>query len=216
MIFSPLTFAVQITGTAKIGDQLLYTEIHQAEISPNGTYLSLSTEYFDKDQKLTGKMQSNYSYSPISPNYLFEDVRGKKTEKVTIDQDKKNLLIEKTEKNITYKSKIELKNDSIAGLGFHNFLVNNYESLIKSGGSVHFINTEKVDQYKFEISILKRENGQTWFKVIPSNLIYRAFIPPMVLCYEDQSKRVQSFEGLSNIKDQDGKLQKVVIQYKFK
>jgi hypothetical protein len=217
LIFSSLnSLALTITGIAKINGSVLYSEVHQAQYAANGTYQTLKTDYFDKNQKLVGKMTSTYSANHYSPNYLYEDLRTGKIEKVGINNEQKNFLIEKTEKGITYKSKLELKNDSIAGLGFHNFLVTNYDKLTKEGGEVYFVNTEKVDQYKFDISILKRESGKTWFKLVPNNIVYRAFLPPMILCYDDQSKRVQNFEGLSNIKDEDGKLQKVTIEYSYK
>jgi hypothetical protein len=213
VLISYNTFATMIEGTATLGGTVIYTEKHNATINAKGMYDNLQSEYFDKSNKKIATIKSDFAASAITPNYRFEDLRKNTTEVVNLDASKKNIIIERTEKGISYKSKLDLESNSVAGQGFHNFLIQNFDKLVKSGGEVFFVNTSKVDQFKFDIEVQSKEANKVCFKVVPTNVIYRTFIPPMILCYDSTTKRVISFEGLSNIEGPNGKLEKVIITY---
>ncbi len=207
--------ATIITGVATVNGKIVYTEKHNVTYNDKLMYETMDSDYLDSKNIKFLNIKSNFSLSPYVSNGRVEDLKKKVVEVYSVDANKKNMFIEKTENGKTYKLKMQLESDAIGNLGFHNYIVTHFDTLKNSGGDVYFINTQKLDQFKFNIVTTKKENGKVTFKVDPDNMIFRAFIPSMFLTYDEKTKRVLSFEGQSNIEGEDGKPAKVLINYSY-
>lgn len=208
-------FATMITGVATVNGKTLYTEKHNVTYNDKLMYETMDSDYIDATNKKFLNIKSDFKASPYVSNSKVEDLKKNVTEVITLDANKKFIIIEKTQNGKSTKAKLDLETNAIGNLGFHNYIVQYFDKLKNEGGDVYFINTQKLDQFKFNIVTTKKENGKVTFKVDPDNLIFRAFIPPMYLTYDEKTKRVLNFEGQSNIEGEDGKPAKVVINYTY-
>jgi hypothetical protein len=207
--------ATLITGVATVNGKTVYTEKHNVTYNEKLMYETMDSDYLDNTNKKFLNIKSDFKNSFYVSNGRVEDLKKKVVEVISVDANKKNMFIEKTENGKTYKLKMPLETDAVGNLGFHNYIVAHFDKLKNEGGDVYFINTQKLDQFKFNIVTTKKENGKVTFKVDPDNLIFRAFIPSMFLTYDEKTKRVLSFEGQSNIEGDDGKPAKVLINYTY-
>jgi hypothetical protein len=115
------------------------------------------------------------------------------------------LLIEKNENNQTSSSTLEIFPNSVLGQGFHNFIVTNFEKILKNSTEVNFVIPARSDQYKFEIKLEKIEQNLVTIKVFPSNYLIRAFVSPIILVYDKTDLSLVSFTGLSNLENEKRK-----------
>jgi hypothetical protein len=206
-------FAVEITGNAYIDNKLVYIEKHNATIEPNGIYKIIETSYLDTKGKEFAKIKSDFTYHHFIPNVVFDDYRFKYNEKIKVSEKLNNVLIEKNENNQTSSSTLELFPNSVLGQGFHNFIVTNFEKILKNSTEVNFVISARGDQYKFEIKLEKIEQNLVTIKVFPSNYLIRAFVSPIVLVYDKTDLSLVSFLGLSNLENEKRKSQEVFIKY---
>ncbi len=208
-------FGTTITGVATANGKVIYTEKHNVTYNDKLMYDTMDSDYLDSKNVKFLSIKSDFKNSPYVSNGKVENIKKNIVEIFSVDPSHKKMMIEKTENGKTYKLKMDLETDAIGNLGFHNYIVTHFDQLKNAGGDVYFINTQKLDQFKFNIVTTKKENGKVTFKVDPDNMIFRAFIPSMFLTYDEKTKRVLSFEGQSNVEGEDGKPAKVLINYTY-
>jgi len=214
-----MAMSEEIIGKAYNNNILIYTEKHNAKILNNKKYEELETSYRGPDDIEFAHIKSSFKKNDYVPDVFFQDLRNKRQEKISFDEIKKEIQIERSNGLNTTKKHLPLFSNSILGQGFHNYIVSHFDQFLakddKSAQSVSFIITNPADQYNFTIKREKINDDYVWINVKPSNIFISAFVPTINLCYERKNMRLKTFRGLSNIDDLDGKSQEVVIEYQY-
>lgn len=207
--------AIEMIGKATYKDKLLYTEKHSAVLDKEGFYKNLVTNYLDSNGQVFAKIQSNFEKNKIVPDYEFEDYRQKFKEKVTLESSLQKINIELEKSGKVEKNSLEIKKNSVLSQGFHNFILSQFKNLTEKKLEVYFVITNKNDQYKFVVQNEKTEAGKMFITIKPANFFLNAIIPTTNLVYEIETRRLLSFEGLTNIDDSNGKTLTAKIDYTY-
>jgi hypothetical protein len=214
-LFTQGAFGIEMIGKATFKDQLLYTEKHTAVLDKEGFYKNLVTNYLDSKGEVFAKIQSNFEKNKIVPDYEFEDYRQKFKEKVTLESSSQKINIEFDKAGKVERNTLEIKKNSVLSQGFHNFILSQFKNLMDKKLEVYFVITNRNDQYKFVVQNEKVDQGKIYISIKPANFFLNALVPTTKLVYEIESKRLLTFEGLTNIDDSNGKTLTAKIDYTY-
>jgi hypothetical protein len=90
------------------------------------------------------------------------------------------------------------------------------EVIQKGKLTLKFMIPGPLDVYEFKLKVFKVMDDKVEFEVMINNWFLKLFAPKLKMIYELKSRRLLSYEGLSNLKGADGKLMKVEIKYDYK
>jgi hypothetical protein len=221
LLVNQMAFAAnkKITGTAKnlTTGKFAYTEIHDIELDEQGFNKLIKSEYKNEKGEVFATVTSDFSKSKFVPNIIFKDNRFDKTEELTTDEKNKKISIKTSysKKNETKSDSIKWEENSVAGQGFDNYLKANFEKL-NSGEtlSIRFVVVPKHDDFKFGVKKIKAEgSSKVTFGLIIESFFLKMFINRLDVDYAIQGKSLVKYSGLSNLDDDNGKSQNVVIEY---
>lgn len=212
--------ALEFTGQAyKPGTkELLYIEKHKTQDDENGFNKIIETEYVTPDGKVFAKIKSDFSKDQVIPDKVFEDFRlGIKDELVFDPKTRKVIITRTNERTKKVKSNdFKAKDNSLAGQGFNNYLLKNFDTLEKGKSlPVNFIVLTNQDYFQFDIKKKSNKEDEIIFGLNISNLLFKAFVSEIRTTYAMANKRLLLFFGLSNIADAKGEPQNVEIKYEY-
>lgn len=190
------------------GSKALYIENHE-EIYKQGKHVETITNYKDLKGNSIAYRTLIFEKSQLSPNYDFEDKRTGYKEGAVLQGNK--LKIYKKEKSgATIQEKtIKAPASVVIDGGFNYYLKENFEA-VKKGKNLSFYFTvpSRLDYYKFRIRKAKelQLQGKAAMMVYlePDNFVLRALIDPIIIYYDMETKRIVSYEGISNINSGNG------------
>ncbi len=128
-------------------------------------------------------------------------------------------LFFKTNAKVPLKSKtILVPKPYVIDGGFNYFIKSNWEEIIKGNEMTFNIAIpSELDYYKFRITKEKEtvydKKNAVILKLELDNVVLRYLAGPITIIYDVESKRLLSYEGLSNIRNSSGKNYEVRISY---
>ncbi len=201
-------------------NEIVYIENHTVQFSKEGKALSSSTKYVNPKGKVIGTLESDFTNSLSAPAYKYMDLRHKKGHGIKYEKGK--LVLIQYNKDGTQKSKVlneKFTPDSlIVGCqGLHYYLIANFEKIKKiKNKPVKFLTPGNLSYFNFKLSHLGlNKKNQIELEAKISNLILRIFAPTLNMLYNSKTKRLVSYDGLSNITDDNDKNQSVKIVYQY-
>lgn len=216
LLASIVSQAERLEGTAKNnkGD-IVYFEKHTIETDQAGLNKFIRVEYSKADGSKFATMTSDFSESKMVPNTTFEDERIKTKSSMRLLNGEVQFEEFKDGKSISKKT-IPLQDSMVAGQGFDNFIRINFDKLEAKSIEFEFGVLERQDF--FSLTGYKKPSGASGdleFGIKASSWLVRFFAEELKVSYDAKSKKLKSFAGRSNILDESGKSQDVVITYKW-
>ncbi len=196
------------------GGNLLYREKHEVKYDDERIASSL-TSYLDPSDSEFAKLQSDYSMNALMPTYAFEDSRRGLREGLRFEGGQYSIFHEEPE--VGEKTKVlDDTTDVYSCQGWHYYLVSNLDR-VESGDDliVRLILPNRLKPYTFKILSLGSEGDTIRVKVRISNWLFSLFVPELEAVYDKKHMRLIEYHGVSNIVDEEGKLQKVHITYQY-
>ena len=197
--------------------QVAYLERHT--LSYEGlTLIQSSIEYLDPEGKSIGAMTSNYANSLSIPEYVLRDERHQKLQGLRWVDNKLDIFTQSSKKAkvIHHAFQIDPTKVHIAGPGLIYYIGSHLDQIIKA----HILNFKyiipgRTEMFEFVIETIQHNQWVAEFEVKMRALPMRYFGPRLKLIYSVQKKRVLLYEGPSNLRDKDGKMMSVKIEYKY-
>ena len=193
--FAPPALAAQVIGEARstARGELRYTEHYQC----SNAGARCEVEYRDADGEVFARKRLDYSRSWHAPALVFEHLRDGSS--VTVQR--------------------ELGEELVVDAGFDNYIRTHWETLDKG---------ERV-QFEFlpagrdsPLNMRAERDAETLcpverlcLNVALDNWLLGALVPPILLQYDRQNKRLLRYLGISNLRDGEGKQQEVQIDYRY-
>ena len=219
LFFSSLSLAdggsVIFQGEALNDDnKIVYVEKHTLHLK-NNTVIKSQTDYFiDQDNEPDAYLKSDFKNSFFVPEYEFADIKLKTKEEIVYLNGQAWMLSQDQKKEINFNS--DEKVPYISGQGFHYFVQENLEQIIKDKiVKAKFILPKRQDIYSFQIKLKNLINNTVHLIFEPQSWIIRVFAPKMEVVYDVSSKRLIQYKGPSNILDSEGQIQNVTINYRY-
>lgn len=191
----------------------LYKELHLIEKDSAGFNKKITTTYKDDNDKIFAKMTSDFSKNKMIPDTTFEDLRFHSKYEQTLDLKKLSLEIIHIENEVKTKTKnVKVYENTIAGQGFDNFIKENFNNLKEN--KIKFVVLDQLDFFSFIASSLAHKTAdESQFKLEIDSFLVGLLINPITVTYNNDSKKLIKYQGLSNILGKNKKSQEVLISY---
>ncbi len=156
--------------------------------------LQCSVFYLRPNREVIASKELDYAESALAPLLTFRDYRVDR--EVIIDQ---------------------ADPEAVVDAGFDNFIRLQWQDLTE-GEEIKFpfrVVTRE-DPIRMRASKAKQcEDGKLCLEIALDSWLLGNFVDPIQLTYEEGSQRLLRFEGLSNLRNDQGKMQNVEIRYRY-
>lgn len=194
-------------------NQVQYLESHQVKTHDNGLISLVTTTYTKPDGTQIATLTSNFEKNNFVPESHFKDLRSGHEEITAFEGDRLKLTVIKEGKSKT--KLIKLKENSVMGQGYHNYVLSNFEKLKdKQTLAIDFIVASELTSFSFNIISEGVQNERLKLKLELGSWFLGLFLGPLKVEY-DLQKRLQLFDGLTNVGGDDGKRRELVITFKY-
>ncbi len=218
LFFTQISNAEVLTSRAyNKNNKLVYKERLSIQRAVNGKIIHIKTEYLDESDKVFATLESDFLKSSFIPNSKFSDSRFSLIENVTYYPDKKIIEVNRIISKKANDGIINLSSPFVMGQGFNNYISENFDKLLTEEVVIWFGIAPRIDKFRFRVSLVSKENNQSKvkFKIEPESFVLKAFVSPIILTYDLETKKLLEFQGLSNIDDSKGNSQEVIIRYDY-
>ena len=198
--------------------EMVYVERHTLTLE-EGTLIQSSTEYLDLEGKSIGRMQSNYTQSLSVPEYTLRDERQQSIQGIRWLENKLDIFTQsgKDAKVIHQRMGLDHLDVYIAGPGLIYYVAAHLDQLV--AGHIFkfkYVIPGKFQKYDFYIETIQQNKQLAEFDVKLQSWPMRLFGAKLKIIYSVQQKRILFYEGPSNLRDKDGKMMSVKIEYKYR
>ncbi len=209
---------VRYKGVAKDGDRTVYIEKHTVEYSDTGTLLKATTEYVSESGKPIAELKSDFTTSLTVPTHLTRDLRTEEVQGLRRDGNKVVLYFkekDKPEESRVLSSDDEEDRILVGCQGLNYYLLGNLGAIDPEKTlPLRFLIPGKLDYYDFDMKRVGEPIGDiVEFEIKVKNWLLKIFAPTLRVKYDRKKKHIVWYEGISNLKDEDGGNQKVTINY---
>lgn len=214
----------QFRGVARTSEgEIAYIEQHEIKYNDQGFVDTVVTRYMRPtgEGEIFARLESYFSEATkFVPKSIFTDFRFNHQEETIVSEDKKTLEIIHTDLDSkkTKSKKIEVTPQMVLGQGYHNYILNDFDVFKKGEKRVlDFVVPARLDYYRFDLTyvgLLKKEERRV-FRLDITNWVLKLFADKILVTYDDKSKRLMSYEGLTNIPDDNGKNQSLLITFEY-
>jgi hypothetical protein len=209
-----MALELQGTATSLYSTTVIYIEKHNIENDERGFNKNISTEYSQPNGTVFAKMKTYFQKDQFLPDVEFEDQRFRLLETQTLDLSTGQIaVVKRKDEKIISEKKIKMINPLVAGQGFDNLIKANFNRLEANGLNINFLVLDKMDYLRFEVQQESKNTSQKTFSLSPESLFLRMFVKKIKVIYDLKSKALLRYQGISNIMDDQGKPQDVLISY---
>lgn len=211
---------IQYQGIAKDGDKIVYVEHHTVEYNEAGKLLKATTIYVSPTQKPIAELKSDFTSSLTVPTHITTDMRTGEIQGLRREDNKVTMYFkekDKPEKTRVLTSGDEENRILVGCQGLNYYLLENL-SLVDPEKTLplRFLIPGKLDYYDFDMKQITEPQGDIIeFEIKVKNWFLKLFAPTLRVKYDRKQKHIVWYEGISNIKDDNDKNQKVTINYVY-
>lgn len=202
-------------------NELIYTEF-QEEIVQDGKTMLTTVTYKDPKDNTLVKKSVDFSPGPWQPTFRMEDQRDGYLEGAEWRNDILFVLGRENDQEPLEEEKLESEQPLVIDAGFDLFVRDNWENLL-AGQEVefNFVAPARFDTFEFQVSQAKSTNYRgrqaQVFEMRPTSRFLSFLIGgSIMLTYDQETRRILEYSGLSNIRKDIGKSNyKVRIEYEY-
>lgn len=198
--------------------EIYFTEHHEEYLSDSQSTELTEIEYRNPAGEIIVKKRIDYSRNHFCPDFMQEDVRDGYIEGAKVNGEEIELIYRKNKKKSIQRKKIKIPSPAVVDGGFNYFLKSHWNELIK-GEQIrfNFAVPSQLTYYSFRVFKIREEMVNQKkiivFKMEPDALLLRMLLPPILLNYNVETKRLMQYQGITTINDVNGKSFKVKIIY---
>lgn len=214
LLCSMLANADQFVGYAYDikSKELVYIEHHEYKDSTTH-----HVTYKEVDGQTFAEKKIDYQRSFTSPSFVQTNSRN--GEQIKIVKQDESLLVEYKE-NMNEKTELdalEITPTLVIDAGFDHYISQNWDALITGKALVvDYLVPSSLAAYQLSIEQYDCDNQERYcFTISASNFFISMFADELSLSYDKVSRKLMSFQGRSNICDENGDYQDVLISYDY-
>lgn len=217
-------------ATAASTGEFLYCESHYALGD------STRVEYKDSSQALIVLKQVDYSDGLLAPSIYQEDfrhgekVRVQRLQNPVSDNEYLFMQYQRANEDEPLDKSIENVSGLVVDAGFDNAIRYYWDEMSKKGSVIlTFVAPARLRTIKLKVRVkplsscrfegvedyLYEKSKHICYVVRPLNSMVSLFVKPIKLIYEQKTQRLVSFVGNSNVTDEKGSGQQVIITYRY-
>lgn len=195
----------------------IYAEEHE-EVYTSGERTQLLTTYRDATGKAIANRSVDFSSDKFAPTFRLEDLRTGYLEGAEVVPNGIRLYWRKSSNDPIQEKIANIPSPAVIDAGFNNFVQAHWDSVMTGEKlQMYFGVPFTLDYYRFRLykdeEVTLNGRNAVVVKCDIDNFILRLFVKPIVLTYDIETRRMMSYEGISNINDDNGKSHFVRILY---
>lgn len=197
---------------------LVYYEYHYEKTENRDLLLSETVVYKDPNKNIFAEKKLNYKTGLTTPSFKLIDNRNGYNEGVNLNNNNLDLFVQTSEKSRIKRESLKKNSNTVIDAGFDHFIRLNWQNLQKGETLyVNFISPVELDSFEFRIKKIdnSKSNDISNLEMSINNRFLRLFLDPILLEYSNVTNRILSYEGVSNINNNDGKKYRVRIEYDY-
>lgn len=189
------------------GEQLIYTEQHTFSYDDQGRLTTHAVDYVSAAGDVWAVKSLDYRKNAYAPDFKLEDQRSTYVEGGELLDDEYRLFRVRDDK--PGDKTIDMNEATIVDAGFDTYVRANLDALREGKvGTIELAVPSSLIRLKFRIKPLGDEElfglSATRFRVEPASLL-RLIADAIDITYDRASGRLLRYEGLTNIRDAEGK-----------
>ncbi len=195
----------------------VYREYH-TEILEGDTRVGMRSVYRNPEGNVLARREVDFRKNPFVPDFTLIDERDGYTEGAEVRGDSVRLSLRKNRDSEMSSTTLLIPPPAVVDAGFNNYVQARWESIAQ--GEKQYFNFGAPfaqDYYGFrvykEAEIVRDGRRMMVVHLDIDNFIIRLFLDPIVLTYDMTARRLVSYEGISNINNDEGKSYFVRITY---
>lgn len=209
-----IAFAEIMVGTATINNNEAYQEIHTVTYkdAKNTQIKKVETQY-KFDGKKIGYREQEFVPDHYIPNLVFKDEISQETYSITVNGQLAVLrtFFDGSEKSMEFK----ITKDQVTTASISKYIFENFDLLLKAPQVVKCLIPRSRRFVALKIAKSEVENGLVTFTVQPSSLLLKLFASKTFVTFDMKTKYWNQYIGFSNLKDKQGKIPEVQIDYQL-
>ena len=196
------------------GGELLYTEYHELT-TKDGRPVARETRYQTPDTDEFAQKRNQYGEDPATPNFNLNDTRYGYSEEVTYDNGKWRVSF--SEPDESDKGTLGSPDYTpVIDAGFDEFVRSVWPKLLKDKTvRFSFAVPSRLEWVNFRLIPLQREEGKLTVEMRLSSRLLSWLLEPVELTYDEETQRLLTYRGLTNIRNKDGEGIKAEIRYTY-
>lgn len=207
------------SGEAKRDGKTVYTEKHIVRYDAGGNVIEAETTYRNTKGDVISVLKSDFRSSLTAPDHVITNLRTGNVQGLRTSREKIILFNKDDGKAEETKELAITPNESRIAFGcqgLNYYLLKNLDEFQqKQSLPIRFLIPGDLDAYNFEIKFVREVDGIVEIEIEIDNWFLSLFAPKLKVKYDTKKKRIIWYEGLSNIKGEDGKNQSVTIVYSY-
>lgn len=197
--------------------EFIYKEVHH-EIFREGKHLETQTSFVGENGSEFARRELDFRNSFQKPNYLLMDERsGLLEEVIHLGANQFGIRYQKNYNSKLKEKSIYVPEPAVVDGGFNYYIKNNWNKLMAEEKLVfNFLSVAFQDYFTFRIYKVNEQTNNPNIVVLrmeSQKLFLRVLMNPIYVHYDLQSKRISKYEGISNIRDQEGHSYKALLNY---
>ena len=208
--------AATLTGVAKNRKgEVVYLEKHTIQSDSTGMNQFIRVEYSSPSGTVFATMTSDFTKSKNVPDTTFEDTRFNAKSTLKVNGNTVEFEEFRNSKSVS-RRRVPLTESMVAGQGFDNFIRSNRDKLSSKPVQFKFGVIDRKDFYSLTGYKMRANSPEeAEFGIRASSWLVQLFAHELKVVYEAKRMRLKTFVGRSNIPDDSGKTQDVVIDYQW-
>jgi hypothetical protein len=205
-------------GLAKSEGQIAYLERHTVDYEGKSLVKSV-TEYFDANGKTIGTLRTYFTQSMSAPEYvLYDDRQGISMGLNWVEHYPEIFTQDKGKGRVVLKPELgKLREALVSGPGLIYFVGENLEKIISADHlGFKYIIPGRLQIFDFTIKTIAHGSRLAEFEIKMNTWVMNIFGPRIRLIYDVRRKRILFYEGQSILRDPEGNMMSVDIEYKYR
>jgi hypothetical protein len=177
------------------------------------------TEYFDPDGKPIGTLNSHFNQGLSAPEYeLHDDRQGSSMGLNWVGNHPEVFTQDKGKARVVLKPRVVgVKEALVSGPGLIYFVGENLEKILSEDHfDFKYIIPGRSQAFDFTIKTIAHGPELAEFEIKMKSWVMNIFGPRIRLIYDSRKRRVLFYEGQSILRDPDGNMMSVDIEYKYR
>lgn len=194
--------------------EFLYSETHR-EVREGGRLVRNTVAYRGSDGTVFAEKYIDYQRSPTMPDFHLVNEDNGHVEGARGGDGQLAVHFRRDAEADVQEASVELPREGIIDAGFDRFIERNWDALV-GGDSIErdFLIPSQLDFYTFEIGRVESAKLDEFsFELRVKSMFLQMFVSPVRVHYDARTRSLLRYEGISNIRDGDGKNFDVRIEF---
>ena len=195
---------------------LVYEERH-LETLQSGKVVSTEVHYLDAQGRPFADKRVEFVGNPYVPEFELENGRTGHMERVRrLDSGEIQVRFREEDADRLREARLPVPQDALADAGFDRFVETHWDELMSGATLVRrFLVPSRLEFMDLRIRRSGEDADRVHFVMEFDSFLIRLLVPSIEVSYDRETRRLRHYEGVSNLRDENGENMRVRIEFDY-